>query len=46
MREIEDALKTKLVSGVEVMELNFTGFEKAGLEDKKVVLLKLTTKRY
>jgi 16S rRNA (guanine527-N7)-methyltransferase len=45
MREIEDALKTKLVSGVEVMELNFTGFEKAGLEDKKVVLLKLTTKR-
>ena len=43
--EIEDALKTKLVSGVEVIDLNFKGFEKVGLEDKKVVLLKLTTKR-
>ncbi len=43
--EIEDALKTKLVSGVEVINLDFIGFEKAGLKDKKVVLLKLTTKR-
>lgn len=43
--EIESAIKTKLVSNVEIIDLNFKGEEKVDLEDKKVVLLKLTTKQ-
>ncbi|CUU10386.1 16S rRNA m(7)G-527 methyltransferase [Candidatus Kryptobacter tengchongensis] len=44
-REINDAFKTSLVSEVDVVELNFLGFERINLEDKKVVLMKLTTKK-
>ncbi len=43
--EIESAMKTKLVSAIEVIELDFKGENKVNLEDKKVVLVKLTTKQ-
>lgn len=43
-KEINFAIKTNLVADFKVLELTFKGDEKASFEDKKVVLLKLTTK--
>ncbi|MFN3133952.1 MAG: 16S rRNA (guanine(527)-N(7))-methyltransferase RsmG [Candidatus Kryptonium sp.] len=43
--EIKNAFKTGFVAGVEILELNFQGFEKINFKDKKVVLMKLTTKK-
>jgi len=43
--EIKDALRTGFVADVEILDLNFQGFEKVGFKDKKVVLMKLTTKK-
>ncbi len=43
-KELDLALKTKLVADFKVIELSFKGDEKVSFDDKKVVLLKLTTK--
>jgi len=43
--EIKSALRTGLVSDFDVIDLNFKGYERVSFEDKKVVLLKLTTKK-
>lgn len=43
--EVKVAIKTGLVVNVEILELNFQGFEKVNFKDKKVVLMKLTTKK-
>ncbi|MCX7762998.1 MAG: 16S rRNA (guanine(527)-N(7))-methyltransferase RsmG [Candidatus Kryptonium sp.] len=44
-KEINDAMKTSLVCNVEVFDLDFNGAEKVGFEDKKIVLLRLRTKK-
>ncbi|MEN3037552.1 MAG: 16S rRNA (guanine(527)-N(7))-methyltransferase RsmG [Candidatus Kryptonium sp.] len=44
-KEINDAMKTSYVVDVEILDLDFNGAEKAGFEDKKVVLLRLRTKK-
>ncbi len=43
-KEINSVLKTNFVADFKVIELTFKGDEKVNFEDKKVVLLKLTTK--
>jgi 16S rRNA (guanine527-N7)-methyltransferase len=43
-KEIGFALKTSFVADFKVIDLTFKGDEKVSFEDKKVVLLKLTTK--
>ncbi len=42
--ELNLALKTKFVADFKLIELSFKGDEKVSFDDKKVVLLKLTTK--